>query len=278
MATHCNKLPKKTMHYFVVAEAFKEPATLHRAATHSITLQRTASYCIMLKHIATHRDKTHCTARQNTATRRNKMQKVKVHYNVVAEAFKEPATLHRAATQCITLHHTTSHRNTLQHTPKKHIALHGNTRQCAATNYKNHQCIMMWWRLQIASRAALRCNTLHHTASHCNILQHIVEKHIAPPGRTRNTPQHTAQQKKALQCSGGGLQRARRAATHCKTPHCTATHCITLQHTAKKRKTHYSVVAEAFKEPVAQFALHRAPHLNFFSQKSSSYSIFHVNC
>jgi len=56
------------------------------------------------------------------------------------------------------------------------------------------------------SAAAIRYNTLQHTATHCNTLQHTA-LHC-------NTLQHTA--------------------THCNTLQHTATHCNTLQHTEEQ--------------------------------------------
>ena len=95
--------------------------------------------------------------------------------------------------------------------------------------------------------------TLHHTATHCNTLQHNVcvwhdtLTHVIFSGAThcnkmRDTLQHTATlcnrlhqtatHCNTLQHTATHYNTLRHTATHCNTQQHTATHCNTLQHAA----------------------------------------------
>jgi len=101
-------------------------------------------------------------------------------------------------------------------------------------NIKVSQSLLLLKRLQhIVSHCSTL--TLHHTATHCNILLHTAS-HC-------NTLQHQQHQGLSI------MPTSKNAATHCSTlqntaTHCsitnredTATHCNTLQHTAAHCKT-----------------------------------------
>ena len=129
----------------------------------SKSLQHTATQCYIRQHTATHSNTlqhtaTHCNTQQHTATHSNTLQHTAIH--------------------CNTQQHTATHSNTLQHTAT-HCTAHIKSTSAKRARHK---------------RRVTRCNTLQHTATHCNTLQHI--------------------------------------ATHCNILQHTATHCITLHHTA----------------------------------------------
>jgi hypothetical protein len=86
------------------------------------------------------------------------------------------------------------------------------------------------------SKEVLCCNTLQHTATHCNTLQ---ERERQQRGALL---QHTATHCSTLQHTARERASAKRCfvATHCNTLQHTATHCSTLQHTA----THCNTLQE----------------------------------
>ena len=117
--------------------------------------------------------------------------------------------------------------NTLQHTLQhtaKYTATHVNTLQNTLQHTSTHYKTLCNTRQH---------TTKHHTASHCNTLQHTAcDTRSTDALRTSinatpcNTLQHTTTHCNTLQ----------RTTTHCNTLHHTATHYTTLQHTS----THYS--------------------------------------
>jgi len=100
------------------------------------------------------------------------------------------------------------------------FATHWDTLGHTATRCNAVQHIMTYLRMvsetyyNTLQHVPIHCNTLQHTATYCNILQHTAT-HC-------NTLQHTATHCNMLQYT----------ATHCNILQRTATHCNTLQHSA----------------------------------------------
>ena len=86
-------------------------------------------------------------------------------------------------------------------------------------------------------RYATQCNSLQHTATHCNILQrHVLLRRISL--QVCNTYQRTHYTTTPRLASSYFLASMRHTTTHCNTQQLTATHCNTLQHT----KTHCNIM------------------------------------
>jgi len=107
-------------------------------------------------------------------------------------------SLQHTATHCNTLHHTATHCNTLQHTATRYTSLHHTAQHCnklqrtrdAHVNESWHTtthawCTRWWGRTRWWVRAHKRNQwppvphmpslveqSLQHTATHCNTLQH----------------------------------------------------------------------------------------------------------
>ena len=99
--------------------------------------------------------------------------------------------------------------------------------------------------------------TLHHTSTHCNILQPTtVVLDMARKATSCNAPKDTATRCNTLQPTTMFLRNSEKSkllqhtATHCNTLQHTATHCNTLQHTA----THCNTLQHTTKSVVASFA------------------------
>jgi len=101
------------------------------------------------------------------------------------------------------------------------------------------------------------CNTLQHTATHCNTLHHaaphralllchysvcanLISRHSRYTFLAAthcNTLQHTATRCNTMQHTATHCNTLQHDATHCNTLHHTAPHCTTLHHTATHRNT-----------------------------------------
>jgi len=89
---------------------------------------------------------------------------------------------------------------------------------------------------------ATHCNTVQHSATHCNMWAIVCEIHLCGlsgdcntlqhTATHCNTPQHTATHCNTLQHTATHCNALQHTATHCNTLQHTATHCNTLQHTA----------------------------------------------
>jgi len=165
------------------------------------------------------------------ATHRNTLQHAATHCN----------TPQHTVTHCDTLQHTATHCNTLQHTrsPLLSFGLRGVCGMAGRRTYSHApiytpkdirglllccsvlQCAVVLFgvsglagRSKYSNDRATRCNTLQHTATHCN-----TRKYSNDRAARCNTLQHTA--------------------THCNTRKYSndrATRCNTLQHTAAQEK------------------------------------------
>jgi len=138
-------------------------------------------------------------------------------------------TLQQTVTYCNALRHTATHCNTqnkhVNRDPTRllmHLTLVTWLNDLSLLIHMSHQ-----WVIESRHTSDTLCNSLPHTAIHCNALQHC------------NTLQHTADSmthRYSFIChineSLSHVTRVKLSATHCRTlPH-TATHCNTLQHTA----------------------------------------------
>ena len=79
-----------------------------------------------------------------------------------------------------------------------------------------------------STRLATRCNTLQHTATHCNAGYCTTEFHVRS-NRLRDCRGRVSQPTHATYCN-----LLQHIATHCNTLQHSATHCNTLQHIAKQ--------------------------------------------
>ena len=121
------------------------------------------------------------------------------------------------------------------------------------------QCVAVWYRvhLVIAADGAQRranfgknqvysvphCNTLQHTATHCNKRLSLLVRSAGPTlvgnkcalyhsATHCNTLQHTAAHCSRLQQTAAHCNTLQHTAAHCSTLQHTTAHCSTLQHTA----------------------------------------------
>jgi len=149
------------------------------------TNQHTATHCNILQHTA-----THCNTLQHTATRCNtlysqKLTILQLHCNTLQHTAAHRSTPHNTASHCITLQQTVL-------SEADYFAV------TIATHCKIHQHTVMIQVLRLILQ--LYCNTLQHTATHCNTPTHC---DTSAQAYFAATLQHTA--------------------THCNTP----THCDT---------------------------------------------------
>jgi len=180
---------------------------------------------------------THCNTLQHffsatrTATLCSTLQHSATHYNMLQHA----ATLYRtilSVLRCLnvrasflqhTLQHTAAHCNALQH-----AAICCDTLERTAKCCNTLQHYFVWAMIPEcekslpATRTSTNCNTryntLHHSATHGNRLQHMQHmQHMQHTATHCSTLQHTA--------------------THCNTLQHTTAHCNTLQHTAAQCST-----------------------------------------
>ena len=125
--------------------------------THCNTLQHTATHCNTLQHTATHCNTLqHIVTLQHTATEEWKQQIWYFNHS-----------LQRTATHCNTLQHTATHCNKLQH-----ILQHTLTEEWEQQTWFLNLSFSKCWLKQVHTYSYLspRCNTLQHTATHCNTL------------------------------------------------------------------------------------------------------------
>jgi len=128
------------------------------------------------------------------------------------------STLHHTATHTNKLQHTATHCNTLRHTTlawRMYIysrkCIHNESHDITLQRIETHA---RTWCAYVKTNMCTHCNTLRHTAAHCNT-------------RTYLTCIHAVLKLYTLQ----------NTASHCNKLQHTATNCNTLQHTAAHAST-----------------------------------------
>jgi len=243
------------------------------------TLQRTATHCDTLQHTVTHGNSkesalsslylwildivftnfrhtaTHCNALQHTAARCITLQEFA--QLVAAEARSHVAAALSADIPTHTHTHTSIHTNIHRHI---HILSNGSS------------MLNLQYTKIVELILATQCNTLQHTATHCNAQRFervgsiaIVFTDLRYTATHCNTLQHTATHLEKL-CSRGNadvalqvhIQKNSRSllnspytclSTHCNTLQHTATHCNTLQHTATHCTTLHHIAPHCITHP-----------------------------
>jgi len=196
------------------------------------TLQHTATLS------ATHWNDADLSVRPTGLSLCNTLQHMAKHCNPLQHTETHCNTRQRKATHCNTLQHSATQRNetdlsirpigmSVCNTLLQHTATQGNT-----------------LHMNLSARVSLAClcNTLPHTATHCNTTKRdrpVGQSALGRPWQHStthcNTLQHTATQGNTLQHVATHCNTLQHTTTHCNTLHHTATHCNTLQHNKTKQ-------------------------------------------
>jgi len=200
-ATHCNTLQYTAIHCNTLQDTATCYNMLQHSATHSKTLRDTATRCNTVPHTA-----TRCNTLQHIATRCNTLQhaatlkyaKQPIQSNVLKVHNNEPCQYEKTPIPLITywrseamkhshgnhLQYTVTHCNTLQHTATLKYTKRAINRERYICTYDipevhsnepyqyERKPIHLLTLLRSVVMSHPHSNTLQHTATSCNTLQH----------------------------------------------------------------------------------------------------------
>jgi len=147
--------------------------TLQHTVAHCSTLQHTAAHCSTLQHTA-----THCNTLQHTAPQYIEADCNTLHLNILhCTATRDPPPYTHKKLSCTPHIHTAhTHTHTHLHAPTRtHKSAPSNAHThtvCSRSTlhfHSSHYCCCEY-RAQHPRRFS-QCNTVQHTATHCNALQ-----------------------------------------------------------------------------------------------------------